>query len=164
MKVILPVVGQFGCHIDEAGSPDLAQGVEGHSLVLALVGVKDLHDLQDVLIAFVVYNPDVLRVRQLARPFHPCDCWVERMRELIKFTNLITDWSTRISEYSSLIYMCTVCIVFKYIYCYYCHASVPYPKMHHSEHKWAHFCSEWCIVVYETNADLWDWSLRIPEY
>ena len=34
-------------------------------------------------------------------------------------------------------------------------ASVPYPTMHHSEQKCAHFCSEWCIVGYGTDA-LWD--------
>ena len=27
-------------------------------------------------------------------------------------------------------------------------ASVPYPRMQHSEQKCAHFCSEWCIVGY----------------
>ena len=26
------------------------------------------------------------------------------------------------------------------------------PTMHHSEQKCAHFCSEWCIVRYETGA------------
>ena len=31
---------------------------------------------------------------------------------------------------------------------------VPYPTMHHSEQKCAHFCSEWCIVGYGTGA-LW---------
>ena len=38
---------------------------------------------------------------------------------------------------------------------------VPYPTMHHSEQKCAHFCSEWCIVGYGTGAlwDLWDWSI-----
>ena len=35
-------------------------------------------------------------------------------------------------------------------------ASVPYPAMHHSEQKCAHFCSEWCIVGYETGAS-WGW-------
>ena len=34
-------------------------------------------------------------------------------------------------------------------------APVPYPTMHHSEQKCAHFCYEWCIVGYETGA-LWD--------
>ena len=29
-------------------------------------------------------------------------------------------------------------------------APVPYPTMHHSEQKCAHFCSEWCIVGYGT--------------
>ena len=32
---------------------------------------------------------------------------------------------------------------------------VTYFTIHHSEQKSAHFCSEWCIVVYETGA-LWD--------
>ena len=27
-------------------------------------------------------------------------------------------------------------------------ALVPYPTMHHSERKCAHFCSEWCILGY----------------
>ena len=27
-------------------------------------------------------------------------------------------------------------------------AHVPYPRMHHSEQKCAHFCSEWCILGY----------------
>ena len=31
--------------------------------------------------------------------------------------------------------------------------------MHHSEQKCAHFCSEWCIVGYETGA-LWDLQIR----
>ena len=33
--------------------------------------------------------------------------------------------------------------------------------MHHSEQKYAHFCSEWCIVGYGAGAlwDLWDWSI-----
>ena len=34
-------------------------------------------------------------------------------------------------------------------------APVPYPTMHHSEQKCAHFGSEWCIVGYETGT-LWD--------
>ena len=34
-------------------------------------------------------------------------------------------------------------------------APIPYPMMHHSEQKYAHFCSEWCIVGYGTGA-LWD--------
>ena len=40
-------------------------------------------------------------------------------------------------------------------------APVPYPTMHHSEQKCAHFCSEWCIVGYGTGAlwDLKDWSI-----
>ena len=40
-------------------------------------------------------------------------------------------------------------------------APAPYSTMHHSEQKWAHFCFEWCIVLYGTGAlwDLWDWSL-----
>ena len=33
--------------------------------------------------------------------------------------------------------------------------SVPYPTIHHSEQKCAHFCSEWCIVGYGISA-LWD--------
>ena len=42
-------------------------------------------------------------------------------------------------------------------------AAVPYPTMHHSEQKCAHFCSEWCIVGYGTGAlwDLWDWSIAV---
>ena len=38
---------------------------------------------------------------------------------------------------------------------------VPYPTMHHSEQKCAHFCSEWCIVGYGTGAlwDFWEWSI-----
>ena len=31
---------------------------------------------------------------------------------------------------------------------------VPYPTMDHSEQKYAHFCSEWCIVGYGAGA-LW---------
>ena len=31
-------------------------------------------------------------------------------------------------------------------------ATVSYPTMHHSEQKCAHFCSEWCIVRYGTDA------------
>ena len=40
-------------------------------------------------------------------------------------------------------------------------ALVLYPTMHHSEQKCAYFCSEWCIVGYETSAlwNLWDWSI-----
>ena len=40
-------------------------------------------------------------------------------------------------------------------------ASVPYPTIHHSEQKYVHFCSEWCIVRYGTGAlwDLWIWSI-----
>ena len=38
-------------------------------------------------------------------------------------------------------------------------APVPYPTMHHSEQKCAHFCSEWCIVGYGTGA-LWDLWIR----
>ena len=33
-------------------------------------------------------------------------------------------------------------------------APVPYPTMHHSEQKCAHFCSEWCMVGYGTGV-LW---------
>ena len=42
-------------------------------------------------------------------------------------------------------------------------ATVPYSTMHHSEQKCAHFCSEWCIVGYETSElwDLWGWSIPI---
>ena len=38
----------------------------------------------------------------------------------------------------------------------------PYPTMHHSEQKYPHFCSEWCIVGYGTGPlwDLWDWSIE----
>ena len=32
---------------------------------------------------------------------------------------------------------------------------VPYPTIHHSEQRCAHFCSEWCIVGYVTGV-LWD--------
>ena len=37
----------------------------------------------------------------------------------------------------------------------------PYTKMHHSEQKYADFCSEWCTVRYETSAlwNLWIWSM-----
>ena len=40
-------------------------------------------------------------------------------------------------------------------------APVLYPTMHHSEQKFTHFCSEWCIVGYGTGAswDLWHWSV-----
>ena len=34
-------------------------------------------------------------------------------------------------------------------------APVPYPTIHDSEQKCAHFCSEWCVVGYGTGA-LWD--------
>ena len=37
-------------------------------------------------------------------------------------------------------------------------APIPYPTMHHSEQKYAHFCSEWCIVGYRTGA-LWVMNL-----
>ena len=45
-------------------------------------------------------------------------------------------------------------------------APVPYPTMHYSEHKCAHFCSEWCIVGYGTGAlwDMWDWSIGMIEH
>ena len=38
---------------------------------------------------------------------------------------------------------------------------VPYPTIQHSEQKYAHFCSECCIVGFRTDAlwDLWEWSL-----
>ena len=53
------------------------------------------------------------------------------------------------------VYICTlnlVCLIL---------SPVPYPTIHHSEQKCAHFCSEWCIVGYETSAlwGLWDWSI-----
>ena len=40
---------------------------------------------------------------------------------------------------------------------------VSYPTMHHSEQKCSHFCSEWCIVGYGTDAlwDLSDWDVEI---
>ena len=34
------------------------------------------------------------------------------------------------------------------------YSPAPYPTIHHSEQKCAHFCSEWCIVGYGTGA-LW---------
>ena len=36
---------------------------------------------------------------------------------------------------------------------------IPYPTMLHPEQKSAHFCSEWSIMGYETDAfwDLWNW-------
>ena len=42
-------------------------------------------------------------------------------------------------------------------------APVLYPTTHHSEQKYAHFCSEWCILVYRTGAFwyLWEWSNEI---
>ena len=42
-------------------------------------------------------------------------------------------------------------------------APVPYPTMPHSEQKCAHFCSEWSIVGYGTDAfwDLWNWSFEM---
>ena len=42
-------------------------------------------------------------------------------------------------------------------------APVPYPTMHHSEQKCAHFYSKWCIVGYGTGAfwDLWDQSISL---
>ena len=41
-------------------------------------------------------------------------------------------------------------------------APVLYPTMFYLEYKCAHFCSEWSIVRYGTDAfwDLWHWSLR----
>ena len=44
-------------------------------------------------------------------------------------------------------------------------APVQYPTMHHSEQKCAHFCSEWWIVGYGTDAlwDLWDRSIPCPK-
>ena len=43
-------------------------------------------------------------------------------------------------------------------------ASVPYLTMHHSEQKYAHFCSDWFIVGHETDAlwDLWMRSIALP--
>ena len=40
-------------------------------------------------------------------------------------------------------------------------APVPDPTMHYSEQRCAHFCSECCIVAYETGAlwALWDWCI-----
>ena len=41
-----------------------------------------------------------------------------------------------------------------------CHnALAPCPTMHHSEQKCTHFCSEWCIMGYETGElrNLWSW-------
>ena len=40
-------------------------------------------------------------------------------------------------------------------------APVPYPTMHNSEQKCAHFCSEWCTVGHEVAVlwDLWIWSI-----
>ena len=37
--------------------------------------------------------------------------------------------------------------------------------MHHSEQKCAHFCSEWCIVGYDSDAlwDLWNWSIVVTK-
>ena len=35
------------------------------------------------------------------------------------------------------------------------HSHMSMSTMHHAKQKCAHFCSEWCIVVYETGA-LWD--------
>ena len=41
---------------------------------------------------------------------------------------------------------------------------IPYPTMHHSQQKCAHFCCEWCIVGYGTCAllDLWIGQLTRP--
>ena len=38
-------------------------------------------------------------------------------------------------------------------------APIPYPTMLHPEPKRAHFCSEWIIMGYKTDAfwDLWNW-------
>ena len=43
-------------------------------------------------------------------------------------------------------------------------APVSYPRMLHSEHKWAHFGSEWNIVGYGSGLfwDLWNWSINKP--
>ena len=45
-------------------------------------------------------------------------------------------------------------------------ALVPYPKMHHSEQKCTHLCSQWCIVGYGKGAlrDLLDWSITCFSY
>ena len=42
-------------------------------------------------------------------------------------------------------------------------APVPYPTMHHSDQKCAHFCPEWWIVGYGTGAlwALWDCSFTV---
>ena len=44
-------------------------------------------------------------------------------------------------------------------------ALIPYPTIHDSEQKCAHFSSEWCIVGYVTGAlwDLWDWFIQRSE-
>ena len=39
-------------------------------------------------------------------------------------------------------------------------APIPYLKIHHSEQKCAHFCSEWCIVGYGISA-LWVCEVRL---
>ena len=38
---------------------------------------------------------------------------------------------------------------------------VPQPTIHHSEQKYVHLCSEWCVVGCGIRAmwDLWDWSI-----
>ena len=41
-------------------------------------------------------------------------------------------------------------------------APVPYPTMHHSEQKCAHFCSEWCIVGYGAGASWGLWDCLFP--
>ena len=43
-------------------------------------------------------------------------------------------------------------------------APAPYPTIHHSEQKCAHFCSVWCIVGYGTGAlwNLQDWLIATP--
>ena len=45
-------------------------------------------------------------------------------------------------------------------------APAPYPTMHHSEQKCAHFCSEWCIVEYGAGAlwDFWNWPMILLVY
>ena len=42
-------------------------------------------------------------------------------------------------------------------------APAPYPKVQHSEQQYAHFCSQLCILGYETGAlwDLWIWSITL---
>ena len=62
-----------------------------------------------------------------------------------------------IFTYRQRLWSCPVYSIDQYHKSY--NAPVPYPTMHHSEQKWAHFCSEWCIVGYGTDA-LWDLLIR----